>query len=224
MRILLAEDEKALARAVAKIFEKNNYSVDVVYNGEDALDYIEAGNYDAAVLDIMMPKMDGITVLKKVREAGNQIPILMLTAKAEIDDKVLGLDSGANDYLAKPFDSRELLARVRSITRTRAEVDSKLTMGNITLDRASYELSSPTDKFKLANKEYQMMELFLSNPHHLISADRFMEKIWGYDSDAEINVVWVYISYLRKKLTALKANVQIKASRNAGYSLEDAND
>ena len=224
MRILLAEDEKALARAVAKIFEKNNYSVDVVYNGADALDYIEAGNYDAAVLDIMMPKMDGITVLKKVREAGNQIPILMLTAKAEIDDKVLGLDSGANDYLAKPFDSRELLARVRSITRTRAEVDSKLTMGNITLDRASYELSSPTGKFKLANKEYQMMELFLSNPHHLISADRFMEKIWGYDSDAEINVVWVYISYLRKKLTALKANVQIKASRNAGYSLEDAND
>ncbi|MBR3263494.1 MAG: response regulator transcription factor [Lachnospiraceae bacterium] len=224
MRILLAEDEKALARAVAKIFEKNNYSVDVVYNGEDALDYIEAGNYDAAVLDIMMPKLDGITVLKKVREAGNQIPILMLTAKAEIDDKVLGLDSGANDYLAKPFDSRELLARVRSITRTRAEVDSKLTMGNITLDRASYELSSPTGKFKLANKEYQMMELFLSNPHHLISADRFMEKIWGYDSDAEINVVWVYISYLRKKLTALKANVQIKASRNAGYSLEDAND
>ena len=224
MRILLAEDEKALARAVAKIFEKNNYSVDVVYNGEDALDYIEAGNYDAAVLDIMMPKMDGITVLKKVREACNQIPILTLTAKAEIDDKVLGLDSGANDYLAKPFDSRELLARVRSITRTRAEVDSKLTMGNITLDRASYELSSPTGKFKLANKEYQMMELFLSNPHHLISADRFMEKIWGYDSDAEINVVWVYISYLRKKLTALKANVQIKASRNAGYSLEDAND
>ena len=224
MRILLAEDEKALARAVAKIFEKNNYSVDVVYNGEDALDYIEAGNYDAAVLDIMMPKMDGITVLKKVREAGNQLPILMLTAKAEIDDKVQGLDSGANDYLAKPFDSRELLARVRSITRARAEVDSKLTMGNITLDRATYELSSPTGKFKLANKEYQMMELFLSNPHHLISADRFMEKIWGYDSDAEINVVWVYISYLRKKLTALKANVQIKASRNAGYSLEDEND
>ena len=223
MRILLAEDEKALARAVAKIFEKNNYSVDIVYNGEDALDYIEAGNYDAAVLDIMMPKMDGITVLKKVREAGNQLPILMLTAKAEIDDKVLGLDSGANDYLAKPFDSRELLARIRSITRTKAEVDTKLSMGNITLDRATFELSSPTGKFKLANKEYQMMEYFLSNPHHIISADRFMEKIWGYDSDAEINVVWVYISYLRKKLTALNANVQIKALRNAGYSLEDVN-
>ncbi|MBR3004017.1 MAG: response regulator transcription factor [Lachnospiraceae bacterium] len=224
MRILLAEDEKALARAVAKIFEKNNYSADVVYNGEDALDYILSGNYDAAVLDIMMPKMDGITVLKKVRESGNQIPILMLTAKAEIDDKVLGLDSGANDYLAKPFDSRELLDRLRSITRTRAEVDTKLSMGNITLDRATFELSSPTGSFKLANKEYQMMEFFMSNPHHIISTERFMEKIWGYDSDAEINVVWVYISYLRKKLTALGANVQIKASRNAGYSLEDAND
>ena len=224
MRIILAEDEKALARAVAKIFEKNNYSVDVVYNGEDALDYIESGNYDAAVLDIMMPKMDGITVLKKVREKGNQIPILMLTAKAEIDDKVLGLDSGANDYLAKPFDSRELLARVRSITRTKVEVDTKLSMGNISLDRATFELSSPTGKFKLANKEYQMMEMFLSNPHNIISTDRFMEKIWGYDSDAEINVVWVYISYLRKKLSALGANVQIKASRNAGYSLEDSND
>lgn len=224
MRIILAEDEKALARAVAKIFEKNNYSIDVVYNGEDALDYIESGNYDAAVLDIMMPKMDGITVLKKVREKENQIPILMLTAKAEIDDKVLGLDSGANDYLAKPFDSRELLARVRSITRTKVEVDTKLSMGNISLDRATFELSSPTGKFKLANKEYQMMEMFLSNPHNIISTDRFMEKIWGYDSDAEINVVWVYISYLRKKLSALGANVQIKASRNAGYSLEDSND
>lgn len=224
MRVLLAEDEKALARAIAKIFEKSHYSVDVVYNGEDALDYIEAGNYDVAILDIMMPKMDGITVLKKVREAGNQIPVLMLTAKAEIEDKVLGLDSGANDYLAKPFDSRELLARIRSITRSKAEVDAKLSMGNIMLDRTTFELSSPTGKFKLANKEYQMMEFFLSNPHQIISADRFMEKIWGYDSDAEINVVWVYISYLRKKLTALKANVQIKATRNAGYSLEDSDD
>lgn len=224
MRVLLAEDEKALARAIAKIFEKSHYSVDIVYNGEDALDYIEAGNYDVAVLDIMMPKMDGITVLKKVREAGNQIPVLMLTAKGEIEDRVLGLDSGANDYLPKPFDSRELLARIRSITRTRTEVDAKLSMGNITLDRTTFELSSPTGKFKLANKEYQMMEFFLSNPRQIISADRFMEKIWGYESDAEINVVWVYISYLRKKLTALKANVQIKVSRNAGYSLEDADD
>lgn len=224
MRLLLAEDEKALSKAIVKIFEKNNYSVDAVYDGEEALLYLESGCYDAAVLDIMMPKMDGITVLKRIRAKGSNVPILMLTAKSEIEDRVLGLDSGANDYLPKPFDSRELLARIRSITRSRAEADTKLTVGNITLDRATYELSSPAGSFKLANKEYQMMEYLISSPHRIISAETFMDKIWGYDNEAEINVVWVYISYLRKKLTALKANVQIKSSRNAGYSLEDLDD
>lgn len=224
MRILLAEDEKALAKAIVKIFEKNNYSADAVYDGEEALVYIESGNYDVAVLDIMMPKLDGISVLKKVRASGNRIPILMLTAKSEIEDRVLGLDSGANDYLPKPFDTRELLARIRAITRTKEEADTKLGFGNITLDRATFELSSPTGSFRLANKEYQMMEYFLSNPRRIISAEQFMEKIWGYDSDAEINVVWVYISYLRKKLTALGADIAIKASRNAGYSLEACDD
>lgn len=224
MRILLAEDEKALARALVKIFEKNNYSADAVHNGLDALAYIEAGNYDAAVLDIMMPGMDGISVLKKIRAQGNMLPVLLLTAKDDTADKILGLDSGANDYLTKPFDSRELLARIRAITRSHSSYDSTLSMGNITLDRASFELSSPNGTMKLANKEYQMMEMFLSNPHHLISAERFMEKIWGFDTDAEINVVWIYISYLRKKLTSLGANIQIKTSRNAGYSLEEIND
>ncbi len=224
MRILLAEDEKALSKAIVKIFEKNNYSVDAVYDGEDALAYLEAGSYDVAVLDIMMPKMDGITVLKKVRAEGNRIPILMLTAKSEIEDRVLGLDSGANDYLPKPFDTRELLARIRSITRGQTETEGKLTVGNVTLDRTTFELSSPTGSFRLANKEYQMMEYLMSNPRRVLSTDRMMERIWGYDSDAEINVVWVYISYLRKKLTALQANVQIKSSRNAGYSLEDVHD
>lgn len=224
MRILLAEDEKALAKAIVKIFEKNNYSADAVYDGEEALAYIESGNYDVAVLDIMMPKLDGISVLKKVRASGNRISILMLTAKSEIEDRVLGLDSGANDYLPKPFDTRELLARIRAITRTKEETDTKLGFGNITLDRATFELSSPTGSFRLANKEYQMMEYFLSNPRRIISAEQFMEKIWGYDSDAEINVVWVYISYLRKKLTALGADIAIKASRNAGYSLEVCDD
>ena len=221
MRILLAEDERSLSRVLVTIFQKNNYSVDAVYNGEDALDYLQSGNYDAAVLDIMMPKMDGITVLKKVRSAGSQLPILMLTAKSEVDDKVLGLDSGANDYLAKPFDTKELLARIRSITRGQATADNKLRAGNISLDRSTFELSSPTGNFRLTNKEYQMIELLMSNPRHIISSERFMEKIWGCDSDAEINVVWVYISYLRKKLSALHADVQIKASRNAGYSLEE---
>lgn len=221
MKLLLAEDELSLSRALVHILEKNNYNVDPVYNGNDALDYIENGNYDAVILDIMMPGIDGITVLKKLRTHGNQIPILILSAKSEIDDKVLGLDSGANDYLTKPFDSKELLARIRTMTRSVQAVDSKLSFGNITLDRASYELSSTTDSFRLANKEFQMMELLMTNPKQLVSTERFFEKIWGYDSDAEINVVWVYISYLRKKLTALNANIQIKATRNAGYSLEE---
>ncbi|MBQ8171430.1 MAG: response regulator transcription factor [Oscillospiraceae bacterium] len=221
MRILLAEDERSLAKALVKILEKNNYSADAVYNGEDALKYLELGNYDAAILDVMMPGFDGITVLKKLRANGSRIPVIMLTAKSEIEDKILGLDSGANDYLTKPFDTRELLARIRAITRSTASTDSKLTMGNITLDRASFELSSPSGSFRLANKEFQLFEMLISNPNRLIATERIMEKIWGYDSEAEINVVWVYISYLRKKLIALKADIQIKASRNAGYSLEE---
>ena len=221
MRILLAEDERSLSRVLVDILQKNNYSVDAVYDGERALEYLQSGNYDVAVLDIMMPKKDGIAVLRSVRAAGSRLPILMLTAKSEVDDKVLGLDSGANDYLTKPFDTKELLARVRSITRSQTAADNKLHMGNITLDRAIFELSSPTGSFRLANKEYQMMEFLMSNSHHIIPSERFMEKIWGYDAEAEINVVWVYISYLRKKLAALRADIYIKASRNAGYSLEE---
>ena len=221
MRILLADDEVSLARALVHILEKNNFSVDAVYNGADALAYLESGSYDAAILDVMMPKMDGITVLRKIRSQGNSIPVMMLTAKSEIDDKVLGLDSGANDYLTKPFDTRELMARLRAITRCAQANGSTLTFGNISLDRTNFTLSSPTGSFRLANKEYQMMELFMSNPRNLISTERMMEKIWGYETDAEVNVVWVYISYLRKKLTALDANILIKSSRNAGYSLEE---
>ena len=221
MKLLLAEDELALSKALVHILEKNNYTVDPVYNGQEAYDYLTNGNYDAVILDVMMPYMDGITLLKKIRSMGNQIPILILSAKSEIDDKVLGLDSGANDYLTKPFDTKELLARIRTMTRSIQAVDSKLTFGNISLDRATYERASNTDSFRLANKEYQMMEMLMTNPKQLVPTERFFEKIWGYDSDAELNVVWVYISYLRKKLTALKANVQIKATRNAGYSLEE---
>lgn len=221
MRILLAEDERPLARAIVKVLEKNNYSADAVHNGEDALLYLEGGNYDVVIMDIMMPKMDGITALKRLRANGNRIPVLLLTAKAETDDKVLGLDSGANYYLTKPFDTKELLATIRAITRTQEEVDAKLSVGNITLDRSTFELASQYGSFRLANKEFQMMEVFMSNPHHIISAERFMEKIWGFDNEAEINVVWVYVSYLRKKLSALHANITIKSTRNAGYSLEE---
>jgi len=220
MRLLLAEDERSLSRALVAILEKNNYAVDAVYDGQDALEYLQTGSYDAAILDIMMPKMDGITVLKRLRAQGSPIPIIMLTAKAEIDDKVMGLDSGANDYLTKPFDTKELLARIRAMTRSQKASDSRLVFGNVTLNRATFEISSPSGTFRLANKEFQMMEMLMANPQQLLSAERFMEKIWGYDSDTEINVVWVYISYLRKKLAALGADIQIKATRNAGYALE----
>ena len=222
MRILLAEDERSLSRAVVALLERSNYAVDAVYDGVEALEYLASGNYDALILDIMMPRMDGLTVLKTLRARGNAIPVLMLTAKSEIDDKVAGLDAGANDYLTKPFDAKELLARIRAITRIQnIGTSSQITYGNITLDCATYELSSASGSFKLANREFQMMELLISNPTHLIPTQRFLEKIWGYDSDVEIHVVWVYISYLRKKLDALGATIQIKAVRNAGYFLEE---
>lgn len=220
LRLLLAEDERSLSRAVTTILEKNNYSVDAVYDGAEALDYLRSGSYDAVILDVMMPKLDGLTVLKRLRAKGDRTPVLMLTAKAEIEDKVAGLDGGADDYLTKPFDTRELLARLRVLTRGVQTVDTQMHYGNITLDRASFELSGPNGSFRLAKKEYQMMEILMSNPHNLVSSERLMERIWGYDSEAEINVVWVYVSYLRKKLTAIGANVQIRAARNAGYSLE----
>lgn len=221
MRILLAEDERFLAKAMVKLLEKNNYSVDVVYDGLDALDYLMSGNYDVAIMDIMMPKMDGISVIKKIRRMDYSVPILLLSAKSQTEDKVLGLDSGANDYLTKPFDKDELLARLRVLTRSVHALDSTLCLGNVTLDRATYEMSAGGKSVRLVNKEFQIMELLMGNPKKLYAADYLMEKIWGYDTDAEINVVWVYISYLRKKLQQISANIQIKSYRNAGYSLEE---
>ena len=222
MRLLLAEDELSLSRAITTILKKNNYEADAVYDGQAALDYLACNNYDGAILDIMMPVRDGLSVLKQLRAGGSNVPVLILTAKSEVDDKVIGLDAGANDYLTKPFAAKELLARIRAMTRAQsAQNTSEMRMGNIRLNRATFELSSPTDSFRLAGKEFQMMELLLSNPRHLISTERFMERIWGQDSDADIHVVWVYISYLRKKLAALNANIQIKATRNAGYTLEE---
>lgn len=197
MRLLLAEDERSLARAVAALLRKSNYEVDVVYDGEEALDYLGTGNYDGAILDIMMPKGDGIFVLRQLRQRGSRLPVLLLTAKAEVEDKVQGLDSGANDYLTKPFATQELLARIRAMTRDQTvQTTSRLQVGNL--------------------------ELLMCNPRRLISTERFLEKIWGYDNDTEISVVWVYISYLRKKLAALQSSVRIKAKRNAGYYLEEA--
>lgn len=223
MRLLLAEDEVSLSKAITAILRRNNYTVDAASDGMEALEYLEAGEYDGVILDVMMPRMDGLSVLQRIRKHGNHVPVILLTAKSEVDDKVLGLDSGANDYLTKPFASRELLARIRAMTRgcAPAQTDSKLRFGNVTLDCATFELSAPAGGFVLANKEFQMMEFLMRNPRQIISADRFLNKIWGFEASAESNVVWTYISYLRKKLSALKADVEIKARRGAGYSLEE---
>ena len=222
MRLLFAEDEKSLSRAITAILKNNHYEVDAVYDGEEALAYLECGTYDGAILDIMMPKKDGLTVLKEIRRQGINTPVLMLTAKAEIDDRVLGLDSGANDYLTKPFAAPELLARIRAMTRTQmTQNTSSLSFGNLSLNQTSFELSSPSGSYQLTNKEFQLLELLMANPGQVISSDRLFEKIWGYESDADPSVIWGYISYLRKKLTALNASVRIRAIRNAGYRLEE---
>ena len=222
MRLLLAEDERSLARAVGTLLERSHYAVDVVYDGAETLEYLDSNNYDGVILDRMMPKVDGLMVLRRIRQAGNRVPVLLLTALGEVEDKVEGLDAGANDYLAKPFATAELLARIRAMTRTQTgQSTTRLQVGNLVLDQTSYQLSTPSGSCRLTNKEFQMLEMLMANPRQLISPQRMLERIWGYDSEAEVNVVWVYISYLRKKLTQLGANVSIKASRNAGYRLEE---
>lgn len=221
MKLLYAEDERSLSKAVVTILHHDHYSVDPVYDGQQALDYLENGDYDAVVLDIMMPKVDGLSVLREIRKRGSLIPVLLLTAKSEVDDKVLGLDTGANDYLPKPFDPKELLARIRAMTRGQTiHGSSKLTFGNVTLDRATFELTTHAGSYRLANKEFQMLEMLMCNPGVTISPQRFLEKIWGYDTLIDTNVVCVYISYLRKKLAALRSSVTIRSIRNVGYLLE----
>ena len=182
-----------------------------------------SGEYDMVIMDIMMPVMDGITALKNLRKRGSNIPVLMLTAKTEIDDKVEGLDNGANDYLTKPFDTRELLARIRVLTRSEKQQDNVITLGNISLNTTTCELSSPSGSFLLTNKEYQMMLMFMNNKTQVISAEHFMEKIWDSESDSDISTVWTYISYLRRKLEALKSDYSIATRRNMGYYLKNNN-
>lgn len=221
MRLLLAEDEEELSQALAAVLRHNNYSVDTVFDGEEALDYLEGQEYDGVILDVMMPKKNGLEVLRTIRAHKNQVPVLLLTAKTQTDDKVEGLDAGADDYLGKPFVMKELLARVRAITRRQSVLtDNVLTVGNLTLNRSTFELSVGEEKVRLANKDFQMMEMLMVNKGLTISTERFMDKIWGFDTDTEINVVWVYVSNLRKKLTSLGADQEIKAVRNQGYSLQ----
>jgi len=222
MRLLLAEDEKEMSNALVAVLKHSNYSVDAVYDGLDAYNYGISENYDGMILDIMMPKMDGIEVLKKLREKGVNTPVLLLTAKSQVSDRIEGLDSGADDYLTKPFAMGELLARIRAMTRRKTEFSpNDLTIGNITLSRETFDLKGPSGTQRLGSKEFQMLEMMMVNKNTLISTERFMERIWGYDSDAEINVVWVFISYLRKKLVSVGADVEIKAARGVGYTLAE---
>lgn len=225
MRLLLAEDEPSLSRALVTILEHGGYSVDAVYNGQDALDYLDTQLYDGAILDIMMPRVDGLTVLRELRGRGNRLPVLMLTAKAEVDDRVLGLDSGADDYLTKPFNMKELLARVRAMLRRQTgAADNTLSVGDLSLESGALTLVAPAGKLPLTAKEYQIMEMLMRNPAQIIPTERLMDKIWGYDTDTDISVVWTYISYLRKKLKMLHSDVSIRGVRNVGYTLEVPHD
>ena len=221
MRLLLAEDEKELNQALSTVLRHNNSTVDSAYDGEEALDFIDANEYDGIILDIMMPKIDGIKVLKTIRNEGNNVPVLFLTAKSEIDDRVEGLDAGADDYLTKPFAMKELLARVRALTRRQGDIsDNILKSGNLSLNKSTFELIVENNNVRLGNKDFQMMDMLMSNEGKVISAEKFMGKIWGFDSEADLSVVWVYISNLRKKLVSLNSDMEIKAIRNQGYVLE----
>ena len=218
-KILVVEDDKAVRNLITTTLETQNYQYHTAEKGSEAL--LEAVSFqpDVMLLDLGLPDMDGVDIIKKVRTWSNT-PIIVISARSEDHDKVEALDAGADDYLTKPFSVEELLARLRAMTRQSVQLSSRLTFGSLCLDQTTFELSTPSGSFRLANKEYQMMELFLRNPRQIIPTERFLERIWGYDSEVEVSVVWVYISYLRKKLAALQADVEIRASRNLGYALE----
>ena len=225
MKLLYAEDEEEMSEAVCDILTYHKYMVDAVYDGQEALDYARAENYDGIILDVMMPKKSGLEVLKTLRSEGNRTPVLLLTAKSEVEDRIEGLDLGADDYLPKPFVMGELLARIRAMLRRREDFTPDiLTCGNISLNMSSFELSTPKETVTLPKLEYRLMETFMLNQGMYLSADQLLEKVWGYETDAEVGTVWVYISNLRKKLAALSANVEIQAKRNIGYRLEVSGD
>ena len=220
MKLLLVEDERDLSATLKRVLEYAKYDVTCAYDGLQALQKIGEDNFDAMILDVMMPRMNGFEVVKKLRQDKNSIPVLMLTARSEIDDKVLGLDSGADDYLTKPFQIKELLARVRALLRRQGECQETYTIGNVTLDHDTFELRA-VSSVRLTNKEYRLMETLIRNKNMLLSTERLMELVWDYDSEAEINVVWAFLSALRKKLAHIGANVTIKAVRGVGYRLEE---
>ncbi|MBQ9028864.1 MAG: response regulator transcription factor [Lachnospiraceae bacterium] len=220
MKLLLAEDEPAMSEAVTDILEYHRYQVDAVFDGKEALDYIHAGDYDGIVMDIMMPGLTGLEVLKQIRKEGNRTPVLLLTAKSQIEDRIEGLDAGADDYLPKPFAMGELLARIRAMLRRREEYQPDIRQfGDLVLDSGSSELRCGDRKVTLPKVEYQMMEVLMLNHGIYLSSEDLLEKVWGYDTDADIGAVWVYISYLRKRIAAVGSGVKITAKRNIGYTL-----
>lgn len=223
MRILLVEDELQLSEALNQILTKNKYIVDAVYHGEDGLDYGLTDIYDAIILDIMLPKLNGLEVLRKLRKENINTPVILLTAKGQIEDRVKGLDTGADDYLVKPFATEELLARLRALTRRQGEIlnDNLLEVGDIRLNISSYEMEGPTDSIKLSLKEFEIMRYFMQRPKSVVTKDDLITKLWGYDSDVEHNNIEVYISFLRKKILYVGAQTSIATLRGIGYKMED---
>ncbi|MDI9218189.1 response regulator transcription factor [Clostridium tertium] len=224
MKLLLVEDERELSEALFQILTNNKYSVDAVYDGEDGLDYALTGIYDVIVLDIMLPKLNGLSLLKQLRKSGVSTPVIMLTAKSQIEDRVLGLDLGADDYLTKPFATEELLARLRSITRRKGTVvnDNILTYGDISLNIDTYDLDVNNESIRLTLKEFEIIKYFMERPKCVVSKDDLITKLWGFDSEVEYNNIEVYISFIRKKLSYLKSNVSIVTIRGVGYRMEDS--
>lgn len=224
MKLLLVEDERELSEALFQILTNNKYSVDAVYDGEDGLDYALTGVYDVIVLDIMLLKLNGLSLLKQLRKSGISTPVIMLTAKSQIEDRVLGLDLGADDYLTKPFATEELLARLRSITRRKGNVvnDNILTYGDISLNLDTYDLDVNNENIRLTLKEFEIIKYFMERPKCVVSKDDLITKLWGFDSEVEYNNIEVYISFIRKKLTYLKSNVSIVTIRGVGYRMEDS--
>lgn len=221
MRILIVDDEKQLAEALAEVLKHNGYFADAAFDGEDGLFYALSGNYDLIILDVMLPKKNGLEVIKEIRRKKLSVPVLMLSAKSQIPDKIAGLEFGADDYLTKPFSSAELIARVRALTRRKGEfVGDVLEYDDLRLDKNTYELSCKDKGVKLGQKEFQVMEILLANPSHIVPKEKFIEKVWGYDFEGEYNTVEVYVSFLRKKLAAINSKLEIRVVRGVGYCLE----
>ncbi len=219
MKILLVEDERDLSRTIVRVLVANKYDPDAVNDGKEALEMLHQNQYELVITDLMMPNIDGIELIKQMRKEGNNTPVLILSAKSQVDDKVEGLDAGADDYLAKPFSLKEFLARIRSLTRRKGDLLEPYKIENLELDHNTFEIRTQYGSLPLTDTEYRLFEYLLRNQGTVLSTERIMENIWGYDTEAEINVVWAYLSNLRKKLNQIHSDITIKAMRGVGYKI-----